>query len=83
LRNDLEFAGTLYSSENILNKNFFGLGDPHPQLGSRIGDDIMLMKENYIFRDTILGEERHPMIGFHGGLSPDEMFVPVIVKQFD
>ncbi len=83
LMNDLGHTGTLHPAESLLDKNFFGLGAPHPKLRSRIGDDIMLMNENYIFRDKILGEKRHPMIGFHGGLSPDEMFVPVIVKQFN
>ena len=59
-------------------KNYFGLGKPHPQLAQRIGDYVLLMKENYIIKDFLLGEEEHFSIGNHGGLSEDEMYVPLI-----
>ena len=39
----------------------------------------MLMKEDYVFYDKLLGEQRVPFIGNHGGLSSEEMHVPLIV----
>jgi hypothetical protein len=28
--------------------------------------------------DSVPGEHRHAMIGVHGGLSPEEMWIPLI-----
>src|SRR3989344_2916686 len=38
-----------------------------------------LIKENYIMKDLVLGEEQQIFIGNHGGVSKEEMFVPLIV----
>ncbi len=37
------------------------------------------MKGNYIIKDFILGEEKKFLIGHHGGVSKDEMFVLLMV----
>ena len=62
-----------------MNENYFGLYDAHPRLFDRIGDYIFLMKDNYIIKDCLIGEERHNLVGNHGGTSEDEMYVPLIV----
>ena len=74
----LSHAIELHSSEQLLQRNLFGLGKPHPELFSRIGDYILVMKAGYVIQDPIPGEEPHRMKGFHGGLSEQEMYVPLI-----
>ena len=39
------------------------------------------MKENYILKDWLVGEERYRHVGVHGGVSSAEMGVPLIVAQ--
>ena len=49
------------------------------KLFDRVGDYVLVMKDNYVVEDSILGEKRPPHIGHHGGVSSGEMFVPLIV----
>lgn len=65
-------------SEQLIEQGFFGLGDAHPALASRIGDYTLLMKENYIIRQRLPFEQPFTQIGVHGGLSRAEMEVPLI-----
>jgi hypothetical protein len=58
-------------------QEYFGLGEPNAHLFDRVGDYILVMKENYVLKDLLLGETRMPLIGHHGGTSDDEMFVPL------
>lgn len=71
----------LYESKYFLDNNYFGLYEPHPKLKDRIGDYTLLMKDNYIMKDLVLGEERRIFIGNHGGLSDEELFVPLVVIE--
>jgi len=68
----------LMKYEQLLQQNVFGLFSPHPRFLERVGDYVLLMKENYILRDRLLGEQRHILIGNHGGMSNHEMYVPFI-----
>jgi hypothetical protein len=74
----LSHAMELQRSEKLLQGHLFGLGEPHPELLSRIGDYILIMKDGYIIRDPIPGEQPAQMVGFHGGLSAQEMCVPLV-----
>ncbi|MBS3781364.1 MAG: alkaline phosphatase family protein [Candidatus Thermoplasmatota archaeon] len=67
----------LYKSEKLVKKNYFGLFKANPQLYHRIGDYTLIMKDNYIFQDTLPNEEEHFLIGHHGGISEKEMYVPL------
>ncbi|MCK4357290.1 MAG: alkaline phosphatase family protein [Candidatus Cloacimonetes bacterium] len=71
----------LYKSEDLVKRNFFGLFEPNKKLFDRIGDYTLIMKENYIIKDFVLGEEEKYLIGHHGGVSKEEMFVPLIVFE--
>ena len=73
-------ADCLPSSE-LIGSGWFGRGTPHPQLDKRIGDRVLLMKDDYSIKDWLPQEERHVMIGTHGGLSEDELWVPLIVAE--
>jgi hypothetical protein len=65
----------------LIASGFFGRGDPHPRLQERIGDRVLLMKEGYSLKDWLPQEKRFEMVGIHGGLSADELWVPLIVAS--
>lgn len=70
---------SLRKSEEIIINNYFGSFKPNPRLIDRVGDYILIMKENYIFKDKILKQKEPFHIGNHGGVSKEEMHVPLIV----
>jgi len=69
----------LCESSELLSNNFYGLGKPHPQLHKRIGDYMLSMKGNMTIMDTLANEKRFFHIGTHGGLSEQEMMVPLVI----
>ena len=69
----------IFKSEDLIKKNYFGLFKPNPKLFDRLGDYILICKENYIIKDLIEKGKEHKNVGHHGGISPDEMIVPLIV----
>lgn len=68
-----------HRSEALLQQGLFGLGEPHPELAARIGDYTLLMKQGHVIQDPIAGERPFAMVGYHGGLSAAEMYVPLVV----
>jgi hypothetical protein len=50
-------------------------------LHERIGDYTLLMKDCAIIKDWLPGERHYAQIGVHGGLSSQEMYVPLIVAE--
>ena len=81
-RNYIEdhFAGQLecIASEELIARGVFGLGEAHPRLHERVGHYTLLMKDNFIIKDWLVGERRFFNIGVHGGTSTAEMFVPLL-----
>ncbi|MGA7802930.1 MAG: alkaline phosphatase family protein [Gammaproteobacteria bacterium] len=71
----------LYRSEELFHGGFFGRNTPHPRLLDRIGDYVLLMKDRYAIKDSVVGEKRFRPVGLHGGVSAEEMLVPLIVAS--
>lgn len=71
----------MMSAEQALEEKLFGEGTPHPRLYDRIGDYLLLMKENYVIKDLLRGEKPFSQIGVHGGLTADELYVPLVVAR--
>jgi len=71
----------VYPSSSLLEEGWFGLGDPHPGLKDRIGHYALVMNENYKITGRLPGERPVDHIGVHGGLSEQEMYVPLIVSD--
>jgi hypothetical protein len=71
----------IYKSETLVKRNYFGLGPVNPKLYDRIGDYVLIMKKNYAIRDFLPGEEFDFNVADHGGLSKEEMFVPLVVVK--
>ena len=68
----------LYRSAELAEKGYFGRGKPHLNFKDRIGDYILIPKENYIIRESLITKEKPLLLGHHGGLSEGEMLVPLI-----
>jgi hypothetical protein len=81
LQNNLAEQLTVYPSGQLLEQHYYGLGPAHPQLRQRIGDYALAMNDNYTIMDTLPGEKHFYHIGSHGGLSEDEMLVPLIIVE--
>ncbi|GEM_PF-117033 len=87
VKHKLQKYCTLHKSEDLLKENLFGpigtVTPTHPQTLNRLGDYILLFKDNYIIRQTIPEDEKKkPHHGHHGGLSKEEMLVPLIKMEF-
>jgi hypothetical protein len=53
----------------------FGPGTPHPRLADRLGDLIAVARgEAYLW----WADKENPLVGQHGGLSAEEMIVPLL-----
>lgn len=78
VESNLKDVCDLHASEDLIKKGFFGIDKENPKLRDRVGDFILLMKENYVLHDWLEGEKPFKFIGYHGNLTPEEMYVPLI-----
>ena len=78
---DLRGKGVAVRSEDFLAAGLLGPGQPHPRLAERLGSHALLMEAGWTIVDHVPGEHEHTMIGVHGGLSADEMRVPLILAR--
>lgn len=68
-------------SEDLLKEGWFGEGPLHPKFRDRIGDYVLLPQGRGIVRDAVFAERKSAMIGYHGGMSSEEMWVPLAVMN--
>lgn len=66
----------LYSKEEILEKNIFGFGKKYKDLENILGDYIGIAKDKYYF---LLSPNAHLFKGHHAGITPDEIYIPLII----
>lgn len=81
VRQHLAHAARAVPREQLLAEGWFGPGPCHPELAARIGDYALLMADDWVIHDTLPGETPYTLIGHHGGLSPAEMRVPLLVAR--
>lgn len=79
VKNNFAECCEMHKSEDLIKKNYFGLFKANPKLIDRVGDYTLIMKDNYIMKQFIEGQEGEIHIGNHGGVSQEEMFVPLII----
>ncbi len=82
IRTKLNKYCDLHKSEDLINRGMFGLGKINKKLFDRVGDYTIICKEGYLIKDFVekKGKERIH-IGHHGGVSKEEMLVPLIVAK--
>jgi hypothetical protein len=76
---NLAYACTAVRIRDVLDAGVFGKFELHPHFFDRVGDYVLFMKGTYVIKDLLLGETRSPLIGHHGGISEDEMLVPLFI----
>ncbi len=69
----------IIKSDLAIKKNYFGLFKANPKLKDRIGDYIIIMKENYVLKDYLINKKSPGFVGQHAGVSKEEMFVPLVI----
>ncbi len=79
VESELSHALDMHRSADLIEQGWYGLGDPHPELESRVGHYTLVLKPGYKIRDRVLGEKPKRHIGVHGGVSHEEMCVPLVV----
>ncbi|MFP6682965.1 MAG: nucleotide pyrophosphatase, partial [Gammaproteobacteria bacterium] len=67
-------------SEELIDEGWFGVGEVHSELSSRIGDYTLQMRDRYTIVDSLPGERRFNMNGVHGGTAAAELYVPLILS---
>lgn len=67
-------------SQEALRAGLFGSGNPAPEAQYRIGDLVALPHGRKFFYDE---DDAPRMQGRHGGLSPQEMLVPLLISRLD
>lgn len=77
----LENRADVRPSKELLEEGWFGAGRAHPHFAERIGDVTLVMKGRGTVKDWVTGEPRHLHIGNHGGMSEDEMNIPLVVAK--
>ena len=76
---ELGGAALVVESASMIANGWFGLGESHPRLHERVGDHALVMRDGHAIRDRIAGEKRFRHVGVHGGVSREEMRVPLVV----
>jgi len=77
----LENRSDVRPSQELLDEGWFGSGRAHPRFAERIGEVALVMTGRGTVKDWVCGESRHLHIGNHGGMSEDEMKIPLVVAQ--
>lgn len=72
---------TLHHREKLLDEGWFGPGPYHPDIADRLGDYILVMRPGRVTRDHVPGETRPSFVGYHGGVTPDEMEIPLVLAK--
>ncbi len=68
----------LYTKEEIIESNIFGIGKEHPRFQETLGDYVAIAISNKYFR---YNENSDNYLSMHAGLTEDEMVVPLILYK--
>ena len=83
VQSTLGHALELLPAAQAIADGWFGepAGHDHPGFARRIGDYLLMMRPGWTIKDWLPGENRHRLLGVHGGTTPAEMWVPLIVRE--
>lgn len=79
VKRHLSRACACVPGEALLDLGAFGPGKEHPSLRSRIGDFVLMARESCAFSSTVPGSKPTSYPGNHGGMSEEEVVVPLYV----
>lgn len=78
-RQSLARACVCIAGDALLESGLLGPGRRHKALASRIGDFVLIARDDHAFLSSVPGLPVKVHKGNHGGLSPEEIFVPLYV----
>lgn len=81
VRAELGHCAEVFPAAALIAGGWFGPGPVHPRLASRVGDYVLVMKEDWTLVDWMPDEKRYVLTGVHGGTSVAEMFVPLVLAR--
>ncbi len=82
-RETLPGKALLRRSADLVAEGLFGPGIRHKRLSERVGTHTLLMERGWTIIDRVPAERPPELIGVHGGLSAEEMWVPLIGARCD
>lgn len=77
-RNKLELIPT----DKAIEEGFFGAGKMSNGIREALGDYLILSKKNNAFLYGYRKRDDFEMVGYHGGMSKDEILIPMIFGRF-
>jgi hypothetical protein len=78
---ELSHACICITGDELLEAGAFGPGKPHESLANRLGDYVLLCRDDYAMIHTPRGFEPLYMPGSHGGMSAAEILIPLYVVR--
>jgi hypothetical protein len=82
LEEKLPGSVTLIPTRELVEQGYLGRGRPHPALRDRMGELLILPGEGrVVLYPYLLKEEPQDLKGAHGGLSEEEMLVPLLALR--
>jgi hypothetical protein len=71
---------TVFNAEAALQAGLLGSGPAAVETPHRLGDLVLLARGEHLLEQR---ERQRPLLGGHGGLSPQEMLVPLLMVRLD
>ncbi|MDH4273514.1 MAG: alkaline phosphatase family protein, partial [Gammaproteobacteria bacterium] len=68
----------LFESRILVEQGYFGNAVGDAEFLNRIGDYVLIMRGNWVIKDYLPTERAFTQVGVHGGLTEDELLVPLI-----
>ncbi|MCB9641025.1 MAG: alkaline phosphatase family protein [Myxococcales bacterium] len=82
LRQHLEGVAQILKVEDLIQQGFFGPPPIHESLRARAGDLVILPFQGEAVWWYEQGVFEQPFLGHHGGLTPEEMEIPLLAYDF-
>ncbi len=79
LRQRLQNRAEVYPTRDLLARNFFGMQEPAPVFRERVGNVVILPYKNETVWWYEEGKFDMHFQGHHGGLTPEEMEIPLLL----
>lgn len=77
VRRHLGRAGVCVAGSDVLGAHLLGPGRQHPGLAGRLGDFVLVAREDYAFASSLPGMALKFNVANHGGMSAREVLVPM------
>ena len=79
VRNYLARACVCLPGEDLIEGGYFGRGRIHPAFRARLGDFVLIARKGYAFSSGLFDAPSKKKKGNHGGMSAEEMRVPLFI----